>query len=262
MKICMIGAGHAGTTIALALYRAGHTFTQVYSRNIQNAEILSEKIHATSAISDLKDVKSNAELYVFSLPDDHTAFAFSKINIPFDSLQIVAHTSGSLPHNLFQKIAKNSGVLYFPQTMSKTDNSHLEHCPAIVQGSNSYTTEKLKTLASGITERVSVMDDDQRKFLHISAIFSHNFTNYMYTIAEDICSQHDIEFSLLYNLIDQGVEKMKKNGPSASQTGPAARNDQKLIDQHVSLLKELPEYQEVYARLSSGISARNKKEKL
>ncbi len=260
MNICMIGAGHAGTSIALALFKAGHTFTQVYSRNIENAKILADKIHAPSTINDFKDIDSNATLYLFSLPDDYLEIAFSKINTPFNIDQIAAHTSGSLPHNIFEKGAKNSGVLYFPQTMSKTDRISLEACPAIIQGSNAYTTATLKSIVSGVTKNISLMDDNQRQFLHIAAIFSQNFTNYMFTLAEDICLKYNIEFSMLFNLIDQGVEKMKKNGPTNSQTGPAARNDQKIIAQHLILLKNLPENQELYSNLSAKITARFKKD--
>jgi predicted short-subunit dehydrogenase-like oxidoreductase (DUF2520 family) len=255
----MIGAGHAGTTVALALFKAGHTFTQVYSRKIENAKILADKIHAPSAINDLKEIDTKATLYLFSLPDDHLEIAFSEIVTPFNKDQIAAHTSGSLPHNIFDKIAQNSGVLYFPQTMSKTDRISLEACPAIIQGSNEYTTATLKSIVSGITKNISLMDDNQRQFLHIAAIFSQNFTNYMYTIAEDICLKYNIDFPMLFNLIDQGVEKMKKNGPTNCQTGPAARNDQKIIERHLKLLQKLPEYQKIYSELSAMITARHKK---
>lgn len=256
----MIGAGHAGTSIAWALFRSGHTFSHVYSRHMHNAQNLADKIKANAAIDALEELTDDADLYIFALPDDKIEQAFTKINFQFNEHQIVAHTSGSLPHNLFEKAAKNSGVLYFPQTMSKEDKTNLKHCPAIIQGSNPYTTKILMSVASGITENVEEMDDNQRKYLHISAIFSHNFTNYMYTIAEDICARHNIEFSMLYKLIDQGVEKMKKKGPIGSQTGPAARNDQKLIKQHLNLLVELPEYQQIYALLSANITDRHKKD--
>jgi predicted short-subunit dehydrogenase-like oxidoreductase (DUF2520 family) len=52
-------------------------------------------------------------------------------------------------------------------------------------------------------------------------------------------------------LFDETVRKIKTNKPKENQTGPARRNDSKVIEQH---LKELSEYEKnIYLAMTNSI---------
>jgi predicted short-subunit dehydrogenase-like oxidoreductase (DUF2520 family) len=42
--------------------------------------------------------------------------------------------------------------------------------------------------------------------------------------------------------------------PASAQTGPAVRGDRKVIDEHLALLKDYPEYAGLYRMISSDIN--------
>ena len=52
----------------------------------------------------------------------------------------------------------------------------------------------------------------------------------------------------------QTVDKLEKLSPSEAQSGPAARNDNKIIEDHLDILKnDNPEFYEIYRLISIQI---------
>jgi predicted short-subunit dehydrogenase-like oxidoreductase (DUF2520 family) len=84
---------------------------------------------------------------------------------------------------------------------------------------------------------VKQIDSDQRKKLHLAAVFVNNFTNYLFGVGEEICSDNQLSFDLLKPLIKETAEKVQSMSPKLAQTGPARRGDQKSMQEHLKLLK-------------------------
>ena len=82
------------------------------------------------------------------------------------------------------------------------------------------------------------MDSKQRLELHLAAVFANNFSNHCWTIAQQICQKAEINFDLLGPLLQQSFTKMQINGPLASQTGPAIRNDVQTLQKHLAQLPQ------------------------
>ena len=62
----------------------------------------------------------------------------------------------------------------------------------------------------------------------------------------------DLDFEILKPLINETVDKIHKLDPIESQTGPARRNDQNIIEMHVNML-ENKEHQNLYKIISKMI---------
>jgi len=77
----------------------------------------------------------------------------------------------------------------------------------------------------------------------------------MYHLAEKILLLKDLSFDLLKPLIIETAGKITELDPKNAQTGPAVRGDQKIIEEHLHLLKNLPEIQKMYTFVSNSISA-------
>ncbi|MBL4653026.1 MAG: DUF2520 domain-containing protein, partial [Flavobacteriales bacterium] len=113
--------------------------------------------------------------------------------------------------------------------------------------------EQLFTLFGLVSDKVVYLDEKQREHLHLSAVLSNNFTNYLYTISKEILDENDIDFSILTGLISQSAKQIENVSPEKSQTGPAMRNESKVIEKHLKLLENKPEYYNLYKFVSESI---------
>lgn len=248
-NISIIGSGNVATQMAIALHKAGINIAEVFSASPTNAEILANKVNA-SVVKNIQDISKDADLYLLSVSDK----AYDQIlpNFPVKN-KLVAHTAGSLSMEILAKQSKKYGVLYPFQTLSKNKEINFSEVPILYCGSNQETQKSLKSLAERISNKVSFASDEQRKYIHISAVFACNFVNHMYTLAKSITEEHHIDFALLYPLIKETAEKALSGNPKNMQTGPAVRDDKNILSNHIQLLKETPELQAIYRQLSYSI---------
>ncbi|MDB5282233.1 MAG: oxidoreductase, partial [Bacteroidota bacterium] len=112
---------------------------------------------------------------------------------------------------------------------------------------------KLETLARSISKNVHQVDEQQRQWIHVAAVFANNFTNHLYGISEGILNQHGLQFDILTPLIFSSIENLSKHSPSEIQTGPAARNDVNTIEKHMMLLGDDTRLQKIYQVLTESI---------
>ena len=71
-----------------------------------------------------------------------------------------------------------------------------------------------------------------------------------------------LPFDLIRPLIDETALKVMDDFPANTQTGPAARNDQKVMARQRAFLKKYPAAQKIYNEISADIlkkSSRRKK---
>ena len=94
---------------------------------------------------------------------------------------------------------------------------------------------------------------EQRKYLHIAAVFACNFANHMYALSARILEKHHIPFEVMLSLIDETAKKVHELSPAKAQTGPAIRYDENVINRHLDLLADVPDMQELYEKISKSI---------
>ena len=66
-------------------------------------------------------------------------------------------------------------------------------------------------------------------------------------------SQQDIDFSLLFPLIKETIEKLEYNEAKVLQTGPA-KGDQATIDKHLDLIQDIY-LKKIYQLMSQSIAS-------
>jgi predicted short-subunit dehydrogenase-like oxidoreductase (DUF2520 family) len=62
-------------------------------------------------------------------------------------------------------------------------------------------------------------------------------------------------FDLLKPLLIETVNKAVDMQPENAQTGPALRNDKKVMENHLKMLSENPEFEKIYRFVSESIYA-------
>ncbi|MBU0697077.1 MAG: DUF2520 domain-containing protein [Bacteroidetes bacterium] len=250
MKVAILGSGNVATHLSKVLIKAGHPVKQIWSRNHENAIDLALEIGANS-IPDIGEIGKEIELIIVAIKDDAIAEVINKI--PQNSQALIFHTSGTADLDLLSKRFENCGVLYPLQTFSKNSDIDFSIIPIFVEGSNSYSIEKVTNLANQISEKVIYADSKTRALLHISAVFACNFTNAFYTIAQEITDSVNLDFDLLRPLIQETADKAMLNQPKDVQTGPAKRNDLQIMQKHLKLLENEPQLKDLYQSISQYI---------
>lgn len=258
MKAVFIGSGSVATHLALALQEKGVTISQIYSRTSINAQILAERL-GTTFTSDISDIYPDADIYIYAIKDSFLMRLLSEMDIP-DALHV--HTAGSVSMMAFERYTSKYGVFYPLQTFSKKKPVDFSQIPICIEGSSTEVQQKLLDLAHLITTKTYVVDSDQRKKLHLAAVFACNFTNYMYDIASQLVANSGIGFEILQPLILETADKIKTLSPYDAQTGPAVRFDEITIKKHLKLLKKEKEFRGIYKDLSKSIYKRHKKKNL
>lgn len=249
MRITIIGSGNVATHLGAALKNAGHQIVQVYSRDAQHAAMLAYHIKA-EPIHDLAHISPDTDLFIISVKDDaidEMAKALAVHQRP------MVHTSGATPLKVLLQYTDQAGVFYPLQTFSKSKELDFWQVPLCIEGAYEDLTAQLLQLAQTISNRVDVVNTDQRKILHLSAVFACNFPNYLYHAAQQLLEGHGLNFNLLRPLITETAQKVQQQLPASVQTGPAVRHDEQTMAAHRKLLNDEPELQNIYALLSQAI---------
>jgi len=254
-NIIFIGAGNVATHLSVALKKAGFTIGQVYSRSVDSAQKLANLLNVDFT-TDLISVKSTADLYVISLSDDATAGIMEKLNI---RNKFLVHTSGSLHMDILADSSENYGVFYPLQTFSKQRTTDFATVPLCLEANNDVNLEALKAIAHKISGDVRVVNSEQRKAIHLAAVFVCNFPNFMYSVAEQITGNAALDFDILKPLISETAAKVQQINPWQAQTGPAFRDDKKTMEEHLRMLEQFPDYAIIYELLSKAIQTNKQK---
>ena len=242
-SIVILGSGNVATHMFRALQSSKTcAVIQVYNHNESSLLRFENSVPITTDISALKP----ADLYLICLKDDVIESIAEQIKI---KTGIIAHTSGN--QGLLRS-PKDSGVFYPLQTFSKTSELDYSTIPFCLEANSEENLSLLKSIASSISQHQYEISTAQRQTLHLAAVFVCNFTNHLYAIGEDICLQDDIPFDILKALIKETSEKVQSQSPSEVQTGPAARNDQKTITNHLKQLNS-EDYKAIYNLMTNSI---------
>lgn len=229
IRITVIGSGNVAQHLIKAFAKSELVeIVQVYARK---KEALSSLIEFDKITSDFEELQES-DLYIIAVSDK--AIADVSKQLPFQN-RIVVHTSGAASLDVLD--AKNrKGVFYPLQTFSKNKEIDFSIVPLCLEAENTFDFRVLETVAKSISNAVFAINSDQRKALHVAAVFVNNFTNHLYHIGKEICGEHQVPFEILRPLIQETAEKINTLDPVDAQTGPAKRNDGNTIAAHLDYL--------------------------
>ena len=254
MKIVLIGAGNLATHLGKALHAAGHDMVQVFSRTMQSAETLASLLDA-EPLTDMAQVRDDADVYIFSVKDSALEQLISQLC--GGEKKVFLHTAGSMPMSVFRGKALHYGVLYPMQTFSKQREVDFSIIPCFIEANDEFALKQIEGLAGQISHRVYQLSSEDRKYLHLSAVFACNFANHCYAASQKLLQQHGIPFDVMLPLIDETAAKVHGMTPKEAQTGPAVRYDENGIGKQIQLLENQPYFQKIYDCMSKSIHELN-----
>lgn len=249
-RISLVGAGNVGHNFGLAFRQAGYLIHEIYSRSQESAVKLSNRLNCNFT-TDLQQLDPSADLYVIAVNDDALPIVLD--HFPFKD-KLIVHTSGATSMDVFvSRGFSDYGIFYPVQSFTKEDTESLAPIPICVEAQKEENQKLLMSFARSLSMKVYELDSAKRESLHVAAVFANNFSNHMYAIAEELLNEKDIDFEIIRPLIETTSRKIKTHQPKDIQTGPAVRNDQKIIQKHLNYLVNHPDYQKLYEDITQSI---------
>ncbi len=246
-----------GAALAKALFKSGLSIDMVISRSANSARSLAQIINSSWSTKVGEDI--NSDFILLCVPDSVIGDVCKKMgNI---SRSIIMHTAGTCNIDALASLnCRGKGVFYPLQTFTSGRDIDISLVPFLVEGDSDKTEDDIFRLAESISDRVTRVGEEDRKMIHLAAVFVSNFVNHLLQAGEEISSKTDLPFSILQSLIDETFSKAMDIGPAAAQTGPAARNDLSTIEKQIDLLSFSPELSEIYKAVTRSI-IKNKAQK-
>ena len=248
MDIVMVGAGRLATQLSEALQRQGHRIVCVYSRTMTSAGGLGIRL-GTEATNELDMLPRQADAFILSVKDDVLPGLIPRLAKGREQC-VMLHTAGSVPMSVFGNLP-NVGVLYPMQTFTKGRNVDFSTIPIYIEGSSQQALSVAQALAQSVSNKVEEVSSEQRRYLHLAAVFACNFTNHCYDLSAQVLQQVGLPFEVMLPLIDETARKVHTLSPREAQTGPAVRYDEGVISRHEEMLSGTP--RDIYHLMSQSI---------
>jgi predicted short-subunit dehydrogenase-like oxidoreductase (DUF2520 family) len=251
-RIAIIGAGNVAWHLAPALENAGHTITEIYSRDIKDAEKLTNQVYVAESKDDLDFSESEAQIFILAISDDAISEIADALILPDES--ILVHTSGTVPMSILgYSSASYTGIFYPLQTFSKAREIAFEEVPILIEADDSGTLQHLKKLAKSLSPLVYPIQSKDRVAVHVAAVFASNFTNHLLRIAEEIMHRQGLDYEMLKPLVIEAIGKSLDLGAKKAQTGPAVRGDMETLESHLRFLNYNETFAKIYQEISQDI---------
>ena len=249
MDIVILGSGNAAAVLGRKFKTAGHTILQVVSRNASDASKLAYEWD-TKSTNYISLINKNADIYIIAVADTAIDDLVADLKLPG---KVIAHTAASVSKEVLKNVSAHYGVFYPLQSLRK-EMTRLPDIPVFFDGNDEIAKAKLASLANSISPaQVATAGDEQRMKLHVAAVIASNFTNHLYTLAEEYCRKEGLDFKQLVPLIEETAIRINAVSPAQAQTGPAIRHDKETLEKHLALLKDYPRLKNIYLLLTESI---------
>lgn len=250
-SIVLIGAGKLATHLGKQLQKNDLSIVCVWSRTDKSAKKLGTSLSCSWTNKLAKTPV--ADLYIIAVKDDAIATVVKSLAAVVNPQALVVHTSGAIPATVFKPHFKHYGVFYPLQSFSGNSIPDFKLIPFCIDANKKADASKLMSLAEQLSNVVHLVNDEQRAHLHLAAIFTNNFTNYLQFISGQLLKEQHLPHSILQPLLNETARKLSDMAPIEAQTGPAIRGDNNTMEKHLELLNKHPEWSALYELLSLGI---------
>ncbi len=248
MDIGIAGTGNMAHRLIPALQQSGLKVTRIWGRDKSKVDLLASKYQLKSCAS---PEEMDTEWLFLCVSDD----AIAEVAGFFQAFRGIAmHTSGSIPSSALNHFDQY-GVIWPVQTMTRLGKTSLEKVPLCITASDSATQESIAQVAGMLSTRVYNVDDEQRLRIHLTAVMTNNFMNHLAILSREYLQHNNLDYEIIVPLIRTTLEKITQAPYNFEQTGPAVRNDERVIQSHLHLLEENPELHKIYQIITESIQS-------
>jgi predicted short-subunit dehydrogenase-like oxidoreductase (DUF2520 family) len=245
MDIAIVGAGRAGTAVAVLWQRAGHRIVAVSGRE---ATIARAAEHLPGVpLLDPGEAARRAELVVVAVPDDLIATTVDELarSEAIAAGTWVAHLSGATPLSVLDSARDAGGRrlgIHPLQTFPDVEPA-IERIPGCTIAVGADDDEGLfvaERLAEDLGGRPFRLPEEHRAIYHAAAVFASNYLVSATGVAEQLLMTAGVPdpIGALVPLQQATVANLASFGPTGALTGPAVRGDIGTLVRNLEALAE------------------------
>ena len=213
------------------LKNSGMNLKYIFVRNQERISEV-EKLFGVNAICDY-EILFSCDLIIIAVKDDAIKDIASRLQ---NYKGVLVHTSGTQNSTILQCV-DNYGVIYPLQTLTKDYDVDFKSVPVLINASTPLVKDRLRCVAEKMSDVVIECSDEDRRYIHMNAVYVSNFVNVMLQIGEKLLKEKSLNISILEPLVKETVNKAFSMGAEKALTGPARRGDKETINKHLELLE-------------------------
>jgi len=258
----VIGAGRAGTVLALALERAGAEVVAVASRRRADASRLAGRLRPGALALAAEAVVDRVEVVVVAVPDDRLAalaLRLAGLGRAWPD-RVVVHCAGRFDRHVLGPL-RASGVavaaLHPLAAMARPDPAQLDGVAAALDA-DPRADARVRRLARRMGLRPVALAPEQRAAYHAAAALAGSLPLILLAAAERVGRETGLPPALvagLRPLLSGAVRNAERLGTAAALTGPAARGDAGTVAAHAAVLGRLDPALERLYRAATALTA-------
>ena len=243
MDISVIGAGRAGTAVAVLWQRAGHHLVAVSGRE-ETPERAARHLPGVPVL-DAAEAARRADLVVIGVPDDVIS-PVVEVLVDADAITAgtwVAHLSGATPLSALDAARGEGGRrlgLHPLQTFADVDSgvARIPGCTIAIGADDDEGTFVAERLAEDLGGRPFLLPDEHRATYHAAAVFASNYLVAATGVAELLLEVAGVPdpLSALAPLQQATVANLARVGPGEALTGPSVRGDAGTVARNLEAL--------------------------
>jgi predicted short-subunit dehydrogenase-like oxidoreductase (DUF2520 family) len=239
MRIAIVGAGTAGTAVAVRWIRAGHTVTAVAGRTATPAR--AARWLAGVPVVDVVDAAAGAELVVLAVPDDSLPSIVTLLADRLEPGAWVLHLSGARGLDVLEPLERaGAGVLALHPLQTFADVAGaidaLSGAAIAVTARSDEAFLLGDRLAEDLGGRPFRLADEHRALYHSAAVFASNYLVAVSGAAVELFEAAGVPDarSAMGPLQAATLDNVQRLGPRDALTGPAVRGDAGTIDRNLA----------------------------
>ena len=234
----LVGPGRAGTSIALALVRAGWQPVAVAGRAVGSDSTRRAVARLGVPAVPVAAVGAGATVVVIATPDAAIGDAARELAPRLEPGALVVHLSGARGLDALAAVTEvrpdcSVGALHPLQTFAATDPARVAGAWAAIAG-----PPAVADLARDLGLHPFVVDDDHRAAYHAAAVVASNHLVALLGQVERLAEAAGVPFDAFGPLIETTVANCAGRGPAAALTGPVARGDSATVVAHLDALPD------------------------
>jgi len=250
----IVGSGNIARALVEKLKEEKWPVAWICARNRENGSRLAKSCGAAFYPPDQVPPGAGVSLLLLCVPDDQIASCASSFR---NDAETLVHMSGSVDISVLG--TKHAAVLWPLMTFAWNGTVDWSHIPLLWEASSEKSTGAVLELAQALGGVTTELNSENRRRLHLAAVFANNFTNACIAAAQELARQANCAPDLLDSLILQTCLHAITGPAHLQQTGPARRGDTGTMERHLSMLQSNPVMAEAYRSLSTLIEKQSKK---
>lgn len=261
--LAIIGAGRAGSALAIAAHDAGYRIAAVASRRGELAARLAETVGARAVVTPM-DAVAAAELTLLAVPDGAIATVAETIVASGVWLRGrgVVHLGARFSRDIIGSLRVTGaeiGVLHPLQALAGPDSASLLDGAYFRVDASGLLREWLLALVSALRATPLDIDPANAALYHAAAVLAGNGPLALLAEAARLLEAAGVSAEIAHDalaaLLEGAARNARRAGPAAALTGPVARGDRAAIAAHIEALAAYPDARDLYLHLTRAMEA-------